>query len=72
VVDWNKNRLRLAPGAAAFAGDATADWPLGIGQKSLVFAFLKKVGVRGCRRPYGTRCLHGGTAANSHNFCRDK
>ncbi|MDQ1833710.1 Tc toxin subunit A-related protein [Massilia scottii] len=42
VIDWSKNKLTLAPGAADFAGDATAGWSLKIDQGSPLFAFLKK------------------------------
>lgn len=42
VIDWDKNRLTLAPASVAFAGTAENGWTLSIDQTSPVFAFLKR------------------------------
>ena len=41
-IDWNKNRLTLAPQQVDFTGDEVNGWTLSIDNTSPVFAFLKK------------------------------
>ena len=42
VIDWNKNKLTIAPAAVALTGDAAGGWTLATDQTSPVFPFLKK------------------------------
>lgn len=42
AIDWNKNRLTLAPQTVNLAGDAETGWTLNINNASPVFPFLKK------------------------------